>query len=154
MGITSTPTNTPGASGSAHYIIANQWPGGFGASLTITNTGTTSINGWSLQFSFPNGQTVTQLWNGSYTQSGGQCDYQQPLGQRIDLARSAGQFGTWFQWHLEQYCKRRANLVHLERALLYYRLRHIEERQREGQDTIHGSSRCIPFFQNWTVISH
>jgi cellulose binding protein with CBM2 domain len=23
-----------------------------------------------MQFSFPNGQTITQLWNGSYTQSG------------------------------------------------------------------------------------
>ena len=36
----------------------------------ITNTGSTSISGWSLKFNFPNGQTITQLWNGSYTQSG------------------------------------------------------------------------------------
>ncbi len=69
-GITPTPTRTSGASCSVHYAITNQWPGGFGASFTITNTGSTAINGWSLQFSFPNGQTITQLWNGSYTQSG------------------------------------------------------------------------------------
>jgi endoglucanase len=75
---TATPTNTPtptptpvsGASCKVTYTIVNQWPGGFQAGLTITNTGSTAINGWSLQFSFPNGQTITQLWGGSYTQSG------------------------------------------------------------------------------------
>jgi hypothetical protein len=52
------------------YTVTNQWPGGFGASLTIKNTGTTSISSWTLAWSFANGQTVTQLWNGSDTQSG------------------------------------------------------------------------------------
>ncbi len=75
-GITPTPTHTPtptttsGASCTVHYAITNQWSGGFGASLTITNTGATTLNGWSLQFSFANGQTVTQGWNGVFTQSG------------------------------------------------------------------------------------
>ncbi len=67
---TPTPTTTGGASCSVHYAITNQWPGGFGANLTITNTGSTTLNGWSLQFSFANGQTVTQGWNGVFTQSG------------------------------------------------------------------------------------
>ncbi len=53
-----------------HYAITNQWNTGFGATITITNTGSTAINGWNLQFTFPNGQTITQLWNGSVTQSG------------------------------------------------------------------------------------
>ncbi|HXR65349.1 MAG TPA: arabinofuranosidase catalytic domain-containing protein, partial [Ktedonobacteraceae bacterium] len=65
-----TPTPISGASCSVHYGITNQWPGGFGASLAITNTGSTAINGWNLQFSFPNGQSITQIWNGSDTQSG------------------------------------------------------------------------------------
>jgi hypothetical protein len=66
-----TPTSTPGSGVcSIHYAITNQWTGGFGATISITNTGATTINGWRLQFSFPNGQTITQLWNGSYTQSG------------------------------------------------------------------------------------
>ncbi|HXR66806.1 MAG TPA: cellulose binding domain-containing protein [Ktedonobacteraceae bacterium] len=67
---TATPTQTSGASCKVQYVITNQWNTGFGASFTITNTGSTAINGWNLQFSFPNGQTITQLWNGSYTQSG------------------------------------------------------------------------------------
>ncbi|HLI71042.1 MAG TPA: glycoside hydrolase family 48 protein [Ktedonobacteraceae bacterium] len=69
---TPTPSPTPvsGTSCKVVYTITNQWPGGFGVNFTITNTGTTAINGWSLQFAFPNGQTITQLWNGNYTQSG------------------------------------------------------------------------------------
>jgi hypothetical protein len=53
------------------YTIANQWQGGFQAALTIGNTGTTAISNWTLTWSFANGQTVTQLWNGNETQSGG-----------------------------------------------------------------------------------
>jgi cellulose 1,4-beta-cellobiosidase len=53
------------------YTVTNQWPGGFGASLVIQNTGSTSWSNWTLTFSFPaSGQSITQLWNGSYTQSG------------------------------------------------------------------------------------
>lgn len=71
--VTPTPTGTAtqGSACSVHYSVTNQWPGGFGGSIVITNTGSTAINGWNLKFTFPNGQTITQLWNGSYTQSGG-----------------------------------------------------------------------------------
>jgi hypothetical protein len=72
---TATPTATPtppptGVTCSVHYTVTNQWSGGFGASVTITNTGSTTINGWNLTWTFANGQTITQLWNGNYTQSG------------------------------------------------------------------------------------
>ncbi|HVU70257.1 MAG TPA: arabinofuranosidase catalytic domain-containing protein [Ktedonobacteraceae bacterium] len=95
-----TPTPVSGASCSVHYAITNQWPGGFGASLTITNTGSTAINGWSLGFSFPNGQTITQLWNGNYTQSGSAVTISNvsynasiPAGQA--LSSSPGFNGSW-----------------------------------------------------------
>lgn len=65
-----TPTPTPGGACQVHYAVTNQWPTGFGATISITNTGSTAINGWSLQFSFPNNQTVTQGWNGSFSQQG------------------------------------------------------------------------------------
>ncbi len=64
------PTSTSGSSCKVTYTINSQWQGGFGANISITNTGTTTINGWSLQFSFANGQTITQGWNGTFTQSG------------------------------------------------------------------------------------
>jgi lysophospholipase L1-like esterase len=53
------------------YAVTSQWSSGFGASVTITNLGD-PVTSWTLGFSFPSGQTITQLWNGTYTQSGSQ----------------------------------------------------------------------------------
>jgi non-reducing end alpha-L-arabinofuranosidase len=53
------------------YAVTAQWPGGFGASVSITNLGD-ALSGWDLTWSFSAGQTISQLWNGSYTQSGAQ----------------------------------------------------------------------------------
>jgi hypothetical protein len=52
------------------YTISSQWPGGFGTAISIQNTGTTAWTNWSLTWAFANGQTITQLWNGTETQSG------------------------------------------------------------------------------------
>ncbi|MGA7830769.1 MAG: cellulose binding domain-containing protein, partial [Terracidiphilus sp.] len=52
------------------YTISSQWAGGFGAAINIQNTGTTAISNWTLTWAFANGQTVTELWNGTVTQSG------------------------------------------------------------------------------------
>lgn len=101
---TPTPSPTPvqggGASCSVHYAIVNQWPGGFQAGLTITNTGTTAINGWTLQFSFPDGQTITQLWNGNYTQTGSvvsisNLSYNGSIAAGATLSSAPGFNGTW-----------------------------------------------------------
>lgn len=69
---TATPTATPvsGASCKVTYTVTNQWQGGFGANIAITNTGSTAWNGWTLTFSFSAGQQITQLWNGTASQSG------------------------------------------------------------------------------------
>lgn len=68
---TPTPTATSGGSAcSVHYVVSSQWSGGFGASVTINNTGTSTISGWTLKWTFPNGQTITQIWNASDMQSG------------------------------------------------------------------------------------
>ena len=71
-GITPTPTQTPtsGSSCAVTYTIVSSWSGGFQGGLTISNTGASAINGWSLTFTFANGQVISQGWNGVYTQSG------------------------------------------------------------------------------------
>ena len=51
------------------YAIASSWQGGFTANVTITNLGD-AMSSWKLTWSFTAGQAITQLWNGSYTQSG------------------------------------------------------------------------------------
>ncbi|MGC4746514.1 glycoside hydrolase family 9 protein [Micromonospora sp. DT201] len=48
----------------------NDWSTGFTATVTITNTGTSALNGWTLRFSFPGGQTVSQGWSAAVSQSG------------------------------------------------------------------------------------
>ncbi|MFF4929193.1 cellulose binding domain-containing protein [Streptomyces griseofuscus] len=48
-------------------------PGGTGirsGSVAVKNNGSAAINGWTVKLTFPGNQTVSSLWNGSYTQSG------------------------------------------------------------------------------------
>ncbi|WP_213455234.1 rhamnogalacturonan lyase family protein [Rhizomonospora bruguierae] len=56
---------------SVAYSVDNQWQGGFGANVTITNLGD-PVNGWTLTWSYTAGQTVTQAWNATVTQAGAQ----------------------------------------------------------------------------------
>jgi hypothetical protein len=54
-----------------HYAISSSWPGGFGASITLTNKATSAINNWTLTFTWPAaGEAVQSGWNGTWTQSG------------------------------------------------------------------------------------
>jgi len=50
--------------------VPNTWPDGFTANLTITNTGTATINGWTLTFAFSGNQQITNRWNAETTQNG------------------------------------------------------------------------------------
>jgi cellulase/cellobiase CelA1 len=52
------------------YNLPNDWGNGFTADVTIKNNGATAINGWTLTWTFAGNQTITNLWNGTYTQSG------------------------------------------------------------------------------------
>jgi acetylxylan esterase len=66
---TSPPPTTPAGTCHVSYV-PDQWAGGFTANVSITNTGTSTINGWTLTFSFPGDQKVTNAWNTALTQSG------------------------------------------------------------------------------------
>jgi O-glycosyl hydrolase len=88
--VTVTARDTTGASGSASftwtvssssgggggatctvtYSTASQWAGGFVAGVSIANGGTSPISGWTLKFTFPGDQKITNAWNGTATQSG------------------------------------------------------------------------------------
>ncbi|MFY1670837.1 PQQ-dependent sugar dehydrogenase [Plantactinospora sp. WMMB334] len=67
------PTTTPppgtGAC-TATYRLVNQWQGGFQAEVTVRNNGTATLNGWTVRWTFANGQTISQLWSGTLTTSG------------------------------------------------------------------------------------
>ena len=49
-----------------------QWASSFTASIVIHNTGTQTINGWTLTFNFPGSQHLLNGWNGVFSQSGSQ----------------------------------------------------------------------------------
>ncbi|MFI0899004.1 cellulose binding domain-containing protein [Streptomyces sp. NPDC020983] len=86
--VTVTATDTTGAKGTASfpwtvtgggstgaachvtYTRSSEWPGGFTADVSLGNTGSVPVNGWSLTFSFPGDQKVTSGWNATVTQSG------------------------------------------------------------------------------------
>jgi endo-1,4-beta-xylanase len=55
------------------YTASNWGSGsnGFTANVTITNTGTSAINGWTLAFAFPSGQSITPPgWSATWAQTG------------------------------------------------------------------------------------
>jgi endo-1,4-beta-xylanase len=61
-----------GGGGTCHvtYTKNSEWAGGFTAQVAIQNTGTTTINGWSLTFTFPGDQKITSNFNGGFSQTG------------------------------------------------------------------------------------
>lgn len=75
---TAPPTSTPpvattppstGRSCSASYTLTGQWQGGFQAEVRVT-AGASAISGWTVTWTYANGQQVSQAWNASITSSG------------------------------------------------------------------------------------
>ncbi|MFC8846262.1 MULTISPECIES: cellulose binding domain-containing protein [unclassified Micromonospora] len=64
-----TPTSTPGGGCTAAYRIVGQWQGGFQGEVTVRNTGTAALGGWTVRFTYAAGQRITQAWNAEVTQS-------------------------------------------------------------------------------------
>ncbi|SMD25035.1 Glucose/arabinose dehydrogenase, beta-propeller fold [Kibdelosporangium aridum] len=54
---------------SVSYRVESQWGTGFTASVTVTNNGTTVIDGWNLRWTFANSQQVSNSWNATVRQS-------------------------------------------------------------------------------------
>jgi acetylxylan esterase len=68
-----TTTPPPPQSGACRVTTTvNAWNTGLTDQLTIANTGTAAINGWSLGFNLPAGQAITSGWNATYVPTSGQ----------------------------------------------------------------------------------
>ncbi|MEU1228741.1 glycoside hydrolase family 18 chitinase [Streptomyces sp. NPDC005828] len=57
-------------SATATYTKTQDWGTGFGANWTIKNTGTTTINSWTVEWDYPSGTSVTSAWDATVTSSG------------------------------------------------------------------------------------
>ncbi|GAA2692283.1 cellulase family glycosylhydrolase [Actinoplanes palleronii] len=85
---TSSPTASPSASSSASpspsassspppsgktctaaYAITGSWPGGFQGEVKVT-AGSTAITGWTVNWTYANGQSVANAWSATVTSSG------------------------------------------------------------------------------------
>jgi poly(hydroxyalkanoate) depolymerase family esterase len=62
-------TSAPGACRISDTVDA--WGNGLVENITISNTGTSAVNGWSLVFALPGGQTITSGWSATYSPSSG-----------------------------------------------------------------------------------
>ncbi|WBC15735.1 PHB depolymerase family esterase [Micromonospora sp. WMMA1998] len=68
---TAPPTTAPPSGACRVGYVVNAWNTGLTASVTITNTATSPVNGWSLAFTLPGGQTITGGWNATYAPTSG-----------------------------------------------------------------------------------
>jgi lysophospholipase L1-like esterase len=71
--VTTAPTTAPTASAGActvTYRKTGDWGTGAQFDVTISNTSAAALNGWTLTWTLPAGQTITQSWNATTTQSG------------------------------------------------------------------------------------
>jgi chitinase len=57
-------------SATATYTKTQDWGTGFEGKWTVTNTGTTSISSWTIDWDFPSGTSVTSAWDADVTSSG------------------------------------------------------------------------------------
>ncbi|MEU6378508.1 glycoside hydrolase family 18 chitinase [Streptomyces sp. NPDC046909] len=57
-------------SATATYTKTQDWGTGFEAKWTVTNTGTTSLSSWTVEWDFPSGTSVTSAWDADVTSSG------------------------------------------------------------------------------------
>jgi acetylxylan esterase len=98
---TTVPATPPAAGACRVAASVNAWNTGLTGSVTVTNTGTASLDGWSLGFALPAGQTITSGWNASYAPTSGQVtarnlDYNRVLapGASVSIGYQATHTGT------------------------------------------------------------
>ncbi|MEU2628878.1 glycoside hydrolase family 9 protein [Kitasatospora sp. NPDC007106] len=63
-------TAPPTAPCTVAYKVDNAWGTGFTATVTVKNTGTTTVNGWTAGWTYPGDQRITNAWNATVTQTG------------------------------------------------------------------------------------
>jgi chitodextrinase len=104
-GNTSVPSNTVtvttsagggGAAGCRVTYAPNSWPGGFTTDITVANTSATAVNGWSLAFTLPSGQTITSMWNATIAPTSGAVTARN-VGFNAAIAANGGTQGFGFQ---------------------------------------------------------
>ncbi|SEC70163.1 endoglucanase [Amycolatopsis tolypomycina] len=82
------PADPPPASCAVTYHVDNTWQGGFVATVTVKNTGSSALKNWALGWTVPSGTQITGGWNATVTQTGQQASAKAPA-WAPDLAAGA-----------------------------------------------------------------
>ncbi|WP_410812292.1 cellulase family glycosylhydrolase [Micromonospora sp. 067-2] len=91
----STPAPVGGCA--ATYTVVNQWQGGFQGEVRVT-AGATAITGWSVRWTFANGQSISQSWNTTLSTSGAVVTARNVAYNGRLAARSSTSFGFIGSW--------------------------------------------------------
>jgi cellulase/cellobiase CelA1 len=60
----------PATTCSVQMVPTGTWTDRIQYNVILTNESSSTINGWTLRYNFPNGQTIVDDWNGTFSQSG------------------------------------------------------------------------------------
>jgi chitinase len=86
----------------ASFTKTSDWGTGFVGQFTITNEGTTAVDGWTLEFDLGSNQRVTNLWNGVLQVAGNRHTVTEASwngtinpGQSVSVGLDGTYSGTW-----------------------------------------------------------
>ncbi|NYV76837.1 PHB depolymerase family esterase [Streptomyces sp. UH6] len=69
---TTPPPTTPPPSGACRVTnTVSAWNSGLTDNITVTNTGSSTLTGWTLTFTLRSGQTITSGWNATFSPTSG-----------------------------------------------------------------------------------
>ncbi|WP_436533631.1 cellulase family glycosylhydrolase [Actinoplanes sp. HUAS TT8] len=91
------PSQPAGKACTASYAISGSWPGGFQGDVKVT-AGSSAITGWTVTWTYANGQKVSNAWSATVTSSGStvtakNVSYNGSLG--AGASTSFGFLGSW-----------------------------------------------------------
>jgi alpha-galactosidase len=96
---TVTPTAGGPAACTAAYRVTNSWSGGFQGEVVVTNAGTVGMARWTVTWTFPDGQVISQLWNGNSSRNGAAVTVDSTTYNGAVGAGSSTSFGFIASWN-------------------------------------------------------
>ncbi|WP_246002021.1 peroxidase family protein [Allorhizocola rhizosphaerae] len=92
-------SDAPSARCEVDFGFTTVWNGGYQVIATVTNLTGNTVNGWTLRWKNPSGQSVTLLWDGVVSQSGPNVTVTNPPGYNQSISpggtRQFGFNGSW-----------------------------------------------------------
>ncbi|MCW7942578.1 cellulose-binding protein [Streptomyces hygroscopicus] len=79
------------------YHIVDEWPEGFQATVTVTSA--RALEDWRIDWTFKDGQRITQMWDGTYTQDGAEVTAKATAYNKQVPANGTFAIGFIASWH-------------------------------------------------------